>query len=259
MNGTDPSAIRTDRPLFSEAARNPAIQPSGGTQCDSLHRRERGEVAQASRLPRSLAHGLHPDAGVGEKRSAPTGVHRLATGANHPSENRGGVSGQHLGQSASRRHRSFKKNGPQAIGRSRGGLTTKIHLVAGDERTALCFSLSAGQCADGPEGRKLLSGWELRPATLRAIIMDRAYEGDETRQMVFDLQLQAVVPPKVNRLNPWEYDRELYKRRNEVERLFRRLKGFRRIFSRFEKLDSMFTAFIHIALIFDALLYLNTP
>ena len=84
--------------------------------------------------------------------------------------------------------------------------------------------------------------------------MDRAYEGDETRQLVFDLQLQPVVPPKINRLDPWEYDRELYKKRNQVERLFRRLKGFRRIFSRFEKLDAMFSAFILIALIYDALL-----
>jgi len=88
--------------------------------------------------------------------------------------------------------------------------------------------------------------------------MDKAYEGDETRQLVFNLDLTPVVPPKANRLNPWEYDRELYKKRNEVERLFRRLKAFRRIFSRFEKLDVMFTAFIHIALIFDALNYLNT-
>lgn len=84
--------------------------------------------------------------------------------------------------------------------------------------------------------------------------MDRAYEGDETRQLVFDMQLDPVVPPKANRLNKWEYDLELYKKRNEVERLFRRLKGFRRIFSRFEKLDLMFAAFIHVALIFDALL-----
>lgn len=91
------------------------------------------------------------------------------------------------------------------------------------------------------------------------MIMDRAYEGDETRQWVFRLEMTPVVPPKINRLNPWEYDRELSKKRNEVERLFRRLKGFRRIFSRFEKLDVMFTAFIHIALIFDALVYLNTP
>ena len=83
--------------------------------------------------------------------------------------------------------------------------------------------------------------------------MDRAYEGNETRQLVLDLGFIPVVPPKSNRLDPWEYDREMYKRRNEVERLFRRLKGFRRIFSRFEKLDVMFTAFIHFALIVDAL------
>jgi hypothetical protein len=51
-----------------------------------------------------------------------------------------------------------------------------------------------------------LSGWQNRPATLRAIIMDRAYEGDETRQLIFDLELEPVVPPKVNRLHPWEYD-----------------------------------------------------
>lgn len=70
--------------------------------------------------------------------------------------------------------------------------------------------------------------------------MDRAYEGNETRQLALDLGFIPVVPPKTNRLAPWEYDREMYKRRNQVERLFRRLKGFRRIFSRFEKLDVMF-------------------
>ena len=91
------------------------------------------------------------------------------------------------------------------------------------------------------------------------MVMDRAYEGNETRQLLLSLDVEPVVPPNPNRLNPWEYDRELYKKRNEVERLFRRLKAFRRIFSRFEKLDVMFIAFIHRALIFDALVYLNTP
>ena len=52
---------------------------------------------------------------------------------------------------------------------------------------------------------------------------------------------------------PWEYDREMYKRRNEVERLFRRLKGYRRIFSRFEKLDSMFLGFLSFVLVADGL------
>ena len=83
--------------------------------------------------------------------------------------------------------------------------------------------------------------------------MDRAYEGDVTRQLALDLGYQLVVPPKRNRLDPWEYDLIMYKRRNEVERLFRRLKGFRRIFTRFEKLDVMFLAFISFALIVDGL------
>jgi transposase len=61
------------------------------------------------------------------------------------------------------------------------------------------------------------------------------------------------VPPKCNRITAWHYSKVIYKRRNEIERLFRRLKGFRRIFSRFEKLDVMFTSFIHFALIADAL------
>jgi len=91
------------------------------------------------------------------------------------------------------------------------------------------------------------------------MIMDCAYQGEETRQLLLHFEIQPVVPPNPQRLNPWEYDRELYKKRNEVERLFRRLKGFRRIFSRFEKLDLMFTAFIHLALIFDALVYINRP
>ena len=83
--------------------------------------------------------------------------------------------------------------------------------------------------------------------------MDRAYEGDETRQLALDLGLTPVVPPLSTRVEPWTYDRETYKRRNEIERLFRRLKGFRRIFSRYEKLDVLFLGFILFALIFDAL------
>lgn len=85
------------------------------------------------------------------------------------------------------------------------------------------------------------------------MIMDKAYEGDETRQTVLDLGMIPVVPPKSNRLDPWEYNRELYNKRNEIERLIRRLKGFRRIFSRFEKLDVVFLAFLHFALIVEAL------
>ena len=132
-------------------------------------------------------------------------------------------------------------------------------MIAAGDKTAVTFSLSPGNAGDAPEGRKLLEsmkdcGWEGAK-----VIMDKAYEGDDTRQLVFDLGMEPVVPPKSNRLSPWEYDRELYKKRNEVERLFRRLKGFRRIFSRFDKLDVIFKFFIQLALIADTLISVNRP
>jgi len=85
------------------------------------------------------------------------------------------------------------------------------------------------------------------------LVMDRAYEGDETRTLAERLGFQVVVPPRAHRREPWDYDRELYKRRNEVERLFRRLKGFRRVYTRFDKLDRMYWAFIQFALIVETL------
>ena len=86
-----------------------------------------------------------------------------------------------------------------------------------------------------------------------AIIMDRAYEGDETRNLVSSLGFSPVVPPKSNRIEPWTYDKELYKKRNEVERLFRKLKGFRRVLTRFDKLDAVFMGFIVFTLIVMAI------
>ena len=125
-------------------------------------------------------------------------------------------------------------------------------MVAADARTAITFSLSPGQAHDAPEGRKLLQRLGAQPHQ-PCLIMDRAYEGNETRQLALDLGFAPVVPPLKTRRDPWVYNREMYRRRNEIERLFRRLKGFRRIFSRFEKLDVIFLGFILFALICDAL------
>ena len=61
------------------------------------------------------------------------------------------------------------------------------------------------------------------------------------------------MPPLSTRIEPWEYDWAMSRRRNEVERLFRRLKGYRRIFSRFDKLDLMFLGFISSVLVADGL------
>ena len=125
-------------------------------------------------------------------------------------------------------------------------------MVAANARTAITFALSPGQASDAVEGRDLLGSIGPLPAPLH-LIMDRAYEDNETRQLALDFGFIPVVPPKINRLEPWEYDKAMYRKRNEIERLFRRLKGFRRIFSRFEKLDVLFLGFLTFALIVEAL------
>ena len=125
-------------------------------------------------------------------------------------------------------------------------------MVAADDRTPVAFSLSPGQANDGPEGRKLLK----RVGRQRGnppLVMDRAYSGDQTRRLALDLGFTPVVPPPQNRSKSWAYDTELYKRRNEVVRLFRRLKGCR------NKLDALYAGFVLFAIIFDALRSVNSP
>lgn len=116
----------------------------------------------------------------------------------------------------------------------------------------MIFALSPGNAGDAPAGRALLSSWRKKQSFCH-VLMDRAYEGNETQALIRSFGYSPVVPPNPNRLNPWNYDRELYKKRNEVERLFRRLKGFRRVATRYDKLDVLFFAFIYFALIVEAL------
>ena len=145
-----------------------------------------------------------------------------------------------------------KKNGPQSIGSSSGGWNTKIHMLAANDRQAVKFSLSPGQAHDVPEGRKLLRQMGSQTANV-PLLMDRAYEGDANRRQAQARGMEPVVPPKKSRLHPWQYDKEWYKKRNQVERLFRRLKGYRRVFSRFDKLDGIFMEFIAFAIICEIL------
>ena len=101
-------------------------------------------------------------------------------------------------------------------------------------------------CGDAPEGRALLRrlGPVARPVHL---LMDRAYEGDETRAPALALGYLPAVPPKKSRKSPWSYDEQLYKQRNQVERLFRRIRRFRRVFTRYDKLDVVFLSFVYFA------------
>ena len=98
-------------------------------------------------------------------------------------------------------------------------------MVSADDKIIVEMHLSGGECHDGPEGRisiaKVGRDYEGIP-----LLMDRAYESDETRALAATNGHEPVVPPKKNRKVLWEYDKEKYKRRNVVERLFRRLKEF---------------------------------
>jgi len=121
------------------------------------------------------------------------------------------------------------------------------------------LKLSPGQAGDAPNGRELLQAGGPVSAGCY-LIMDRAYEGHETLQLARELGYTPVVPPNPNRLAAWPYNRVIYRRRNEIERLFRRLKGYRRVFCRFDKLDALFSGFIVFALIVEALrISVNRP
>ena len=210
-------------------------------------------MEEAAQRIRRLARDLCPGEPLGEKGSPASGVSAFTAVGNHPGPSKYCKSGFHLHQSTSRRHGCIEKNGPQSIGRTRGGWNTKLHMVAASDRDGVSFSLSAGNCGDAPEGRALLQ--QLGPVDHSVyLLMDRAYEGDETRALAMELGYTPVVPPKSNRTNPWSYDKQLYKQRNQVERLFRRIKRFRRIFTRYDKLDVIFLAFVYFALIIDALM-----
>ena len=123
-----------------------------------------------------------------------------------------------------------------------------------NEITPIVFHLSPGQASDDPEGRKLVPKIPERYKNNKiSLLMDKAYEGNEIRGLASSQGLNPVVPPKSNRKEPWEYDKELYKRRNEVERYFRRIKAFRRVFTRYDKLDIMYASFVTFAMIKETL------
>src|SRR3974377_636261 len=158
-------------------------------------------MASAAQTIRQLAHDLHAHESLGKSWGAGSLVRGIAASAARAHQNRSGQSGQHDRQSTSRRHGRSKKNGPQAIGKSRGGWTTKIHMVAADARGAIACCLTRGQAGDAPTGRELLRAMPDLPRRCR-LIMDRAYEGNETRQLALELGFIPWVPPHHLRTHP---------------------------------------------------------
>jgi len=153
---------------------------------------------------------------------------------------------------------ALKKFGEQAIGKSRGGWNTKLYVVFADDKVILEMHLSSESRHDAPEGRVSIAkaGEAFKGVTF---LMDRAYEGNKTRSLAASNGHEPIIPPKSNRNAPWGYDKEKYKRRNVVERLFRRLKELRRVCARYDKTDIMFLAIILFAFVQFGFNSVNMP
>jgi len=140
------------------------------------------------------------------------------------------------------RGRRVKKSGgqeSQALGRSRGGFSTKIHIAVDALGNPLRLLLTAGQRHDSPLAAALIEGYEPQ-----ALIADKGYDSDALLQTVTAKGIEAVIPPKKNRIQVREYDRHLYRERHLVECFIGKIKHYRRVFSRFEKLSKNYLGFL---------------
>jgi len=133
----------------------------------------------------------------------------------------------------------------QALGRSRGGLSTTIHAGCRDARTGIAVVLTAGQCHESPVFETVFAQVPPEPSLTHAM-MDKAYDSHDIRAHLIKHGIVPVIPPKSNRVVSLDYDKHLDKFREKVERFFNNLKQFRRIATRYEKLSQTFLALIHL-------------
>lgn len=137
----------------------------------------------------------------------------------------------------------------EALGRSRGGFTTKVHAAVDALGNPLKFTLTQGQRSDITQAKILIEGYEPE-----AFIGDKGYDSKPFLDELEDRGIEIVVPPRKNRKEQRDYDRNLYKDRNKVERFFNRIKHYRRIATRYDKSARNYLAFIHVAAIITLLL-----
>lgn len=131
------------------------------------------------------------------------------------------------------------------MGRSRGGLTTKIHAVVDAHGLPILLRLTEGQAHDGKTGEGLLG--LLGPDCI--LLADRGYDSDALRAKVADTGALANIRPLDHRIDPPAFSPRVYKYRNRVERFFNRIKHFRAVATRFDKHDANFLASVKLAAI----------
>jgi transposase len=142
-----------------------------------------------------------------------------------------------------------KKDGDQAIGRSRGGLTTKIHALVDALGNPANLMLTAGQIHDLACAQDLIEN-----ADPEALIADKAYDADPLINSLTEREIAPVIPPKSNRKTKRDCDFALYRERNLIERFFNKIKHFRAIATRYDKLARNFLAAVQLV---SAIILLN--
>lgn len=128
------------------------------------------------------------------------------------------------------------------MGRSRGGLTTKINMAADTLGRPLRFILVPGQTGDVLSAPALLEGFKVQ-----AVLADKAYDSNAFRQIVAATGAEAVIPSNRTRKLLIPHDPIVYRLRNRIERCFNKLKHFRRFATRYDRRDIYFLSFIHLA------------
>ena len=132
-----------------------------------------------------------------------------------------------------------------ALGRSRGGFGTKIHILADRRGRPLRLRVTGGQRHHSTQARALVEAWTGAP--LPCLIADRAYDGDDFRTWLAQRGTEAVIPARKGRTNPQPHDPELYKARNAIERGIGQLKQGRRVATRYDKYAQRFLGFLYLA------------
>lgn len=138
----------------------------------------------------------------------------------------------------------YKKNSQeeQALGRSKGGFTTKIHALVDALGLPLKFVLTPGQASEIKQAPELIK--DINGAN---ILGDKAFDCDEFVNQIRAQECFPVISPRSNRKNPREVDYHLYKERHLIECFFGKIKHFRRILSRFDKMAQAYMGFLAFA------------
>jgi transposase len=153
------------------------------------------------------------------------------------------------------RGRRQKGRGCQALGRSRGGLSTKLHLRCDARGLPLAAVLTPGQTHEARAFGALVE--DMAPGT-RCVIGDAGYDADRIRRELLLLGVLPVIASNPVRKEPAPLDRGLYRLRNRVERLVNRLKQFRAVAARYDKTAESFLAFVHLAAVRVWLKFVHT-